>query len=369
VLGGRAMEIVHEPADIERYMREAVKVSNDSPVLLDRFLNDATEIDVDAVADGPRVIVGGIMEHVEQAGVHSGDSACSLPPFTLSPAVQAEIERQTIALARALSVVGLMNVQFAIQGDAIFVLEVNPRASRTVPFVSKATGVPLAKVAARAMAGNSLSAQGVVVRSDLPYYSVKEAVFPFIKFPGADTILGPEMKSTGEVMGIGHTFSEAFLKSQAAAGQRLPGFGKVFISVRDADKPPIVEIARSLARLDFALFATRGTAAALAAAGIEVTPVNKVAEGRPNVVDMIKNGDFALIINTVEARPSAVRDSYAIRHSALEARVTYYTTVAGAKAACAGLLGAHEVRPYRLQRLHASIAPTSNQTRQKESVT
>jgi carbamoyl-phosphate synthase large subunit len=369
VLGGRAMEIVHEPADLERYMREAVKVSNDSPVLLDRFLNDATEIDVDAVSDGRRVIVGGIMEHVEQAGVHSGDSACSLPPFSLKPEVQAEIERQTIALARALNVVGLMNVQFAIQRDAIYVLEVNPRASRTVPFVSKATGVPLAKVAARAMAGKSLAEQNVSVRNDLPYYSVKEAVFPFIKFPGADTILGPEMKSTGEVMGIGHTFSEAFLKSQAAAGQRLPGFGKVFISVRNADKPPIVEIARSLARLDFSLFATRGTAAALAAAGIEVTAVNKVAEGRPNVVDMIKNGDFSLIINTVEDRPSAVRDSYAIRHSALEARVTYYTTVAGAKAACAGLLGAHEMRPYRLQRLHASLAPSSNETRHKDVVT
>jgi carbamoyl-phosphate synthase large subunit len=369
VLGGRAMEIVHQPADLERYMREAVKVSNDSPVLLDRFLNDATEIDVDAVSDGSSVMIGGIMEHVEQAGVHSGDSACSLPPFSLEPHVQAEIGRQTVALARALNVVGLMNVQFAIQRKVIYVLEVNPRASRTVPFVSKATGTPLAKVAARCMAGKSLAAQRVREAVELPYYAVKEAVFPFIKFPGADTILGPEMKSTGEVMGVGHTFSEAFLKSQAAAGQRLPTFGKVFLSVRNSDKAPIVEIARSLARLDFSLFATRGTAAALTAAGIEVTPVNKVAEGRPHVVDMIKNGDFSLIINTVEERLSAVRDSYAIRHAALEARVTYYTTVAGAKAACAGLFGAHELQPYCLQRLHASLLPAGAEMSQKDAVT
>jgi carbamoyl-phosphate synthase large subunit len=369
VLGGRAMEIVHQPADLERYMREAVKVSNDSPVLLDRFLNDATEIDVDAVSDGSSVMIGGIMEHVEQAGVHSGDSACSLPPFSLEPHVQAEIGRQTVALARALNVVGLMNVQFAIQRMVIYVLEVNPRASRTVPFVSKATGTPLAKVAARCMAGKSLAAQRVREAVELPYYAVKEAVFPFIKFPGADTILGPEMKSTGEVMGVGHTFSEAFLKSQAAAGQRLPTFGKVFLSVRNSDKAPIVEIARSLARLDFSLFATRGTAAALTAAGIEVTPVNKVAEGRPHVVDMIKNGDFSLIINTVEERLSAVRDSYAIRHAALEARVTYYTTVAGAKAACAGLFGGHELQPYCLQRLHASLLPAGAEMSQKDAVT
>jgi carbamoyl-phosphate synthase large subunit len=356
VLGGRAMEIVHHPSDLERYMREAVKVSNDSPVLLDRFLNDATEVDVDAVSDGRQVIVGGIMEHVEQAGVHSGDSACSLPPFSLRPEVQVELKRQTLALARALNVVGLMNIQFAIQAETIFVLEVNPRASRTVPFVSKATGVALAKVAARCMAGKRLADQGIVERLDLPYYAVKEAVFPFIKFPGADTILGPEMKSTGEVMGIGHTFSEAFLKSQSAAGQRLPARGKVFISVRNGDKASVIDIARSLARLDFDLYATRGTAAAIAAAGVAVTAVNKVAEGRPNVVDMIKNGDFSLIINTVDESRAAIRDSYAIRHAALEARVTYYTTVAGARAACAGLLGAHEIRPYRLQRLHANLA-------------
>jgi carbamoyl-phosphate synthase large subunit len=355
VLGGRAMEIVHEPSDLDRYMREAVKVSNDSPVLLDRFLNDATEVDVDAVSDGTHVVIGGIMEHVEEAGVHSGDSACSLPPFSLEHEVQDEIARQTVALAKALNVVGLMNVQFAIQEDTIYVLEVNPRASRTVPFVSKATGVPLAKVAALCMVGRSLQSQRLPQSLVPPYFSVKEAVFPFIKFPGADTILGPEMKSTGEVMGIGHSFSEAFLKSQAAAGQRLPSSGKVFISVRDSDKPATVEIARALARLEFSLHATRGTAAALTAAGIEVTAVNKVKEGRPNVVDMIKNGDFSLIINTVEDRRSAVRDSYAIRHAALEGRVTYYTTVAGARAACVGLLGAHEFRPYRLQRLHAGL--------------
>jgi carbamoyl-phosphate synthase large subunit len=356
VLGGRAMEIVHQPSDLERYMREAVKVSNDSPVLLDRFLNDAIEVDVDAVSDGERVVIGGIMEHVEEAGVHSGDSACSLPPFSLSAEVQDEIERQTVALSRALNVVGLMNVQFAIQAGTIFVLEVNPRASRTVPFVSKATGVPLAKVAARCMAGRSLPSQGVTGKVVPPYYSVKEAVFPFIKFPGADTILGPEMKSTGEVMGVGESFSEAFIKSQAAAGQRLPTSGKVFLSVRRADKEPLVEIARSLSSLGYALFATRGTAQVLTAAGIAVTSVNKVAEGRPNVVDMIKNGDFALIINTVEERSSAIRDSYAIRHAALEARLAYFTTVAGARAAATGLLGAHEFKPYQLQRLHRGLA-------------
>jgi carbamoyl-phosphate synthase large subunit len=359
VLGGRAMEIVHEPADLARYMREAVKVSNDSPVLLDRFLNDAIEVDVDAVSDGVAVVVGGIMEHIEQAGVHSGDSACSLPPYSLSAEIQTELERQSDALARALHVVGLMNVQFAIQGGDIYVLEVNPRASRTVPFVSKATGVPLAKIAARCMAGRTLEAQKVPARIVPPYFSVKEAVFPFIKFQGADTILGPEMKSTGEVMGVGNTFSEAFVKSQVAAGQKLPASGKVFISVRNADKPKLIEIARSLARLDYSLYATRGTAAAIGGAGIDVITVNKVTEGRPNVVDMIKNGDFSLIINTVEERRSAIQDSYAIRHAALQGRVTYYTTIAGARAAVAGLLGAHELRPYRLQRLHANLAAPS----------
>jgi carbamoyl-phosphate synthase large subunit len=355
VLGGRAMEIVHEQADLERYMREAIKVSNDSPVLLDRFLNDATEVDVDAISDGKEVMIGGVMEHIEQAGVHSGDSACSLPPFSLSPEIQDELRRQTVAMARALKVVGLMNVQFAIQNDVVFVLEVNPRASRTVPFVSKATSLPLAKIAARCMAGKSLAAQGVTAEVVPPYYSVKEAVFPFLKFPGADTILGPEMKSTGEVMGIGHTFAEAFLKSQMASGERLPSTGKVFLSVRDSDKERTVEVARSLHQLGFTLLATRGTAAAIAAAGLPVAPVNKVAEGRPHIVDMIKNGEIALIVNTVEDRRAAIRDSYSIRRAALQQRVSLFTTLAGARAGCTGIEQAQELRAYSVQSLHAHL--------------
>ncbi|HVS27807.1 MAG TPA: carbamoyl-phosphate synthase large subunit [Burkholderiales bacterium] len=355
VLGGRAMEIVHEQGDLERYMREAVKVSNDSPVLLDRYLTDAIEVDVDAVCDGKRVLIGGIMEHIEQAGVHSGDSACSLPPFSLSNALQDELRRQTTAMAHALKVVGLMNVQYAIQGDTVYVLEVNPRASRTVPFVSKATGLPLAKIAARCMVGRTLEEQGVTQEVIPPYYSVKEAVFPFIKFPGVDSILGPEMKSTGEVMGVGATFAEAFVKSQIAAGEKLPSSGRVFISVRNADKPRTVEIAQILQNLGFSLVATRGTAATLAAAGIKVTPVNKVAEGRPHIVDMIKNGEIDLIINTVEDK-RAVHDSYSIRHAALQRRVTYYTTLAGARAACTGIQHMREMRPYELQGLHRGLA-------------
>ena len=356
VLGGRAMEIVHEARDLERYMREAVKVSNESPVLLDRFLNDATEVDVDAVSDGETVLIGGIMEHIEQAGVHSGDSACSLPPFSLPAELQDELRRQTVVMARALKVVGLMNVQFAIQGGTVYVLEVNPRASRTVPYVSKATGLPLAKIGARCMVGNSLTEQGAEKEVVPHYYSVKEAVFPFIKFPGADSILGPEMKSTGEVMGVGMTFPEAFVKSQLAAGERLPQSGKVFISVRQSDKPKVVEIARTLADLGFGLYATRGTAAYLAEAGLKVAPVNKVAEGRPHVVDMIKNGEIALIINTVEDRRSAIHDSYSIRHAALQGRITYYTTLAGARAACTGIQHMRELRPYDLQGLHRALS-------------
>ncbi|MGH8742647.1 MAG: carbamoyl-phosphate synthase large subunit, partial [Burkholderiales bacterium] len=355
VLGGRAMEIVHQQSDLERYMREAVKVSNDSPVLLDRYLIDAIEVDVDAVCDGKQVLIGGIMEHIEQAGVHSGDSACSLPPFSLSTALQDELRRQTAAMAHALKVVGLMNVQFAIQGDTVYVLEVNPRASRTVPFVSKATGLPLAKIAARCMVGRTLKEQGMTQEVTPPYYSVKEAVFPFIKFPGADTILGPEMKSTGEVMGVGATFAEAFVKSQIAAGEKLPASGRVFISVRNSDKPRTVEIAQVLQNLGFALVATRGTATTLAAAGIKVTPVNKVAEGRPHIVDMIKNGEIDLIINTVEDM-RAVHDSYSIRRAALQRRVTYYTTLAGARAACTGIQYMQEMRPYVLQGLHRGLA-------------
>jgi carbamoyl-phosphate synthase large subunit len=362
VLGGRAMEVVHEKADLERYMREAIKVSNDSPVLLDRFLNDAIEVDVDAVSDGTSVIIGGVMEHIEQAGVHSGDSACSLPPFSLGPELQDELRRQTIAMARALKVVGLMNVQFAIQGGVVYVLEVNPRASRTVPFVSKATSLPLAKIAARCMAGQSLASQGVRAEVVPPYYSVKEAVFPFIKFPGADTILGPEMKSTGEVMGVGATFAEAFVKSQMATGERLPSSGKVFLSVRDSDKPRVIEIARSLSKLGFTLLATRGTAAAVAAAGLSVTPVNKVGEGRPHIVDMIKNAEIAMIVNTVEDRRAAIRDSYAIRRAALQQRVSLFTTLAGARAGCTGLEQAQELRAYSVQGLHGSLAATATET-------
>ncbi len=362
VLGGRAMEIVHEQSELERYMREAVKVSNDSPVLLDRFLNDATEVDVDAICDGKDVLIGGIMEHIEQAGVHSGDSACSLPPFSLSPAVQDELRRQTVAMAHALKVVGLMNVQFAIQknpeaggADVIYVLEVNPRASRTVPFVSKAIGQPLAKIAARCMAGISLAEQKRLHEVVPPYFCVKEAVFPFIKFPGADTILGPEMKSTGEVMGVGATFGEAFFKSQLGAGDRLPVSGNVFVSVRDPDKQAVVPIARELIALGFQLIATRGTASALMAAGIAVTAVNKVAEGRPHVLDMIKNGEISLIVNTVEDKRAAVRDSYAIRRAALQSRITVYTTLAGARAACTGMQQSRDLQAYDLQGLHARI--------------
>jgi carbamoyl-phosphate synthase large subunit len=365
VLGGRAMEIIHAQPDLERYMRAAEEMSKTyperMPILLDRFLNDAIEVDVDAVSDGKQVIIGGIMEHVEEAGVHSGDSACSLPPFSLSQLMQDELRRQTVAMAKALNVVGLMNVQFAIQnntkaGGTVYVLEVNPRASRTVPFVSKATGVPLAKIAARCMAGQSLAQQGITHEVIPPYYSVKEAVFPFIKFPGVDTILGPEMKSTGEVMGVGETFAEAFVKSQLAASVKLPKEGKVFISVREDDKSGAVEIASALAKLGFAILATRGTAAAISAAGVAVTMVNKVAEGRPHIVDMIKNGEVSLIVNTVDSKPSVMRDSYSIRHAALQGRVTYYTTLAGARAACVGMQHLTELRVYDLQGQHQRLA-------------
>ncbi len=354
VLGGRAMEIVRAEEDLQRYMREAVKVSNDSPVLLDRFLSNAVEVDVDAVSDGEMVVIGGIMEHIEQAGVHSGDSACSLPPYNLSRALQDEIRRQTIAMARALNVIGLMNVQFAIQNETVYVLEVNPRASRTVPFVSKATGVQLAKVAARCMAGTSLVEQGVVDEIIPPYYSVKEAVFPFAKFQGVDTLLGPEMKSTGEVMGIGETFAEAFVKSQLAAGVKLPQGGQAFLSVRNADKVKIVEIGAELLALGFVLVATRGTAAALQTAGLAVRVVNKVAEGRPHVVDMIKNNEINFIVNVVDDKRAA-RDSVEIRRVALAQRVTYYTTLEGARAACIGMRAMSELTVYDLQQLHGRV--------------
>jgi len=361
VLGGRAMEIVHAPQDLERYMKEAVKVSNDSPVLLDRFLNDAIEVDVDAICDGREVLIGGIMEHIEQAGVHSGDSACSLPPYSLSPALQDELRRQTVEMARGLSVVGLMNVQFAIQGNeqdgqVVYVLEVNPRASRTVPYVSKATGRPLAKIAARCMVGRTLAEQGIAGEIVPPYFSVKEAVFPFIKFPGVDTILGPEMKSTGEVMGVGQTFGEAFVKSQLAAGVKLPAAGRVFVSVRNGDKPRAIETARMLHELGFQIVATRGTAAAISAAGIPVTAVNKVAEGRPHIVDMLKNDEIAMVINTVEDKKSAIHDSYVIRRAALNDEVPTFTTIAGARAAVIGLKAMSELMPYPVQGLHSRLS-------------
>ncbi|MGQ0653819.1 MAG: carbamoyl-phosphate synthase large subunit, partial [Betaproteobacteria bacterium] len=354
VLGGRAMEIVHWQADLERYMREAVKVSNDSPVLIDRYLSDAIEVDVDCICDGRDVMIGGIMEHVEQAGVHSGDSACCLPPHSLASHVEREIRRQTAQMARALKVVGLMNVQYAIQKDTVYVLEVNPRASRTVPYVSKATGIPLAKVAARCMAGRTLKEQKIEEVTP-SYFSVKEAVFPFARVPGVDPILGPEMKSTGEVMGVGETFGEAFVKSQLAAGVRLPSSGRAFISVRDGDKHAAVQVARELLDLGFTLLATRGTAGVLGSHGMPVTMVNKVAEGRPHIVDMIKNGEVAFIVNTVEATRTAASDSRSIRTYALQRRVTYFTTVAGAKAACAGMKHLARLEPYRLQELHAKL--------------
>ncbi len=363
VLGGRAMEIVHEQRDLERYMREAVKVSNESPVLLDRFLNDATEVDVDALSDGEQVIIGGIMEHIEQAGVHSGDSACSLPPYTLSAALQDELRRQTEAMARALDVVGLMNVQFAIQGEGddavVYVLEVNPRASRTVPFVSKACSLPLAKIAARCMAGQKLVDQGVQAEIVPAYYSVKEAVFPFVKFPGVDTILGPEMKSTGEVMGVGRSFAEAFVKSQIAAGVKLPTKGTAFISVKPTDRPAAVEVAHALNELGFSLVATRGTASAIEVAGIPVRIVNKVNEGRPHVVDLIKNGEVCLVINTVEEKRQAIMDSRSIRTSALAAKLTVYTTIEGARAACMGMRHLEGLEVYSLQSLHAELNQAS----------
>ena len=361
VLGGRAMEIVHEQRDLERYMREAVKVSHDSPVLLDRFLNDAIECDVDCLRDPLGVtFIGGVMEHIEQAGVHSGDSACSLPPYSLGAQTVTEIKRQTAAMAQALNVVGLMNVQFAIQNidgqDVIYVLEVNPRASRTVPFVSKATGIQLAKVAARCMVGQSLASQGIAAEVTPPYFSVKEAVFPFVKFPGVDTILGPEMKSTGEVMGVGKTFGEAFVKSQMGAGTKLPRAGKVFISVKNGDKPRAIEVARELAAMGFVLCATKGTAASINAAGVSCAIVNKVAEGRPHIVDMLKNNEIALVINTVEERRNAIADSRQIRTSALLARVTTFTTIAGADAAVEGMKHMDQLGVISVQEMHAQLA-------------
>ncbi len=368
VLGGRAMEIVHGDKDLERYMREAVKVSEKSPVLLDRFLDDAVEVDVDCIADGSATMIGGIMEHVEQAGIHSGDSACSLPPYSLPAALQDELRRQTAVMAKALGVVGLMNVQFAIQGDVeawraddaskatVYVLEVNPRASRTVPFVSKATGQPLAKIAARCMVGRKLSDQpGVVGEVVPPYFSVKEAVFPFNKFPGVDPILGPEMRSTGEVMGSGGTFGEAMLKSQLGAGSKLPTSGAVCITVKNGDKVRAVAVAKDLDALGYTIVATKGTGAAIAEAGIPVKLVNKVKDGRPHIVDMLKAGEIQLVFTTVDETRTAIADSRHIRQAALAHRVTYYTSMAGCEAAVEGLKHRDDLEVMSLQEMHALL--------------
>jgi len=351
VLGGRAMEIVFDEIELARYMKYAVRVSNESPVLLDRFLEDAIEVDVDAICDGRDVLIGGIMEHIEQAGVHSGDSACSLPPYTLSQSTQDRMRVQMAQMAHGLNVVGLMNAQFAIKGDDIYILEVNPRASRTVPFVSKAIGLALAKVAARCMVGTSLAAQGCTREVRPKHYFVKEAVFPFIKFPGVDTVLGPEMKSTGEVMGVGESFGEAYAKAQEGAGTLLPAKGKAMLSVRTADRPRLIRVARDLLALGFSLYATRGTAISVHEAGLPCVIVNKVMEGRPHVVDMIKNREVSFIVNTTEGA-QAIADSSAIRRAALQHKVCYTTTIAGAEATCLALKQLDILSVNRLQDLH-----------------
>ncbi|MDV7210548.1 carbamoyl-phosphate synthase large subunit [Azotobacter beijerinckii] len=354
VLGGRAMEIVYEEDELKRYMREAVQVSNDSPVLLDHFLNCAIEVDIDAVCDGESVVIGAIMQHIEQAGVHSGDSACSLPPYSLPKHIQDEIRVQVGKMALELGVVGLMNVQMAVQGEDIYVIEVNPRASRTVPFVSKCIGTSLAKIAARVMAGKSLAEVGFTREIIPPFFSVKEAVFPFAKFPGVDPILGPEMKSTGEVMGVGDSFAEAFAKAQLGASETLPTGGCAFISVREDDKPFVADVARNLVALGFEVVATAGTARMIEAAGLPVRRVNKVTEGRPHVVDMIKNDEVTLIINTTEGRQS-IADSFSIRRNALQHKICITTTIAGGQAICEALKFGPEKTVRRLQDLHAGI--------------
>jgi carbamoyl-phosphate synthase large subunit len=354
VLGGRAMEIVHSDEDLAAYMDAAIEVSNDSPVLLDRFLDLAIEVDVDCICDGEEVLIGGVMEHIEQAGVHSGDSGCSLPPFSLSEDMQERLHDQVILLASGLDVVGLMNTQFAIQGDNIYLLEVNPRASRTVPFVSKATGVPLAKIAAKAMVGEKLAEQGFVKQRVPPYFSVKEAVFPFIKFPGSDPILGPEMKSTGEVMGVGRSFGEAYAKAQLASGVVLPSQGAALLSVRDRDKDGAVELARILMARGFEIVATHGTAQHLATAGVLCKRANKVREGRPHIVDMIKNGEIDLIVNTTEGK-QAINESLSIRAEAVRQGVTYYTTLGAAVATCTAIEHLDDGEVNRLQDLHKEV--------------
>ncbi|MGI9221302.1 MAG: carbamoyl-phosphate synthase large subunit [Woeseiaceae bacterium] len=355
VLGGRAMEVVHGVEDLAAYMEAAIDVSNDSPVLLDRFLDLATEVDVDCICDGEHVLIGGIMEHIEQAGVHSGDSGCSLPPFSLSEELQQELIEQTIKLAKGLHVVGLMNVQFAIQNNVVYLLEVNPRASRTIPFVSKATGIPLAKIAAKVMVGETLAQQGFVNQRIPEYYSVKEAVFPFIKFPGCDPILGPEMKSTGEVMGVGRSFGEAYAKAQLASGVVLPRQGAALLSVRDRDKEGAVELARILVERGFDIVATHGTAQFLASAGVSCRRANKVREGRPHIVDMIKNHEIEFIVNTTEGK-QAIEESRSIRAEAVRRGVTYYTTLGAAIATCTAIEHLDNSEVNRLQDLHKEVA-------------
>lgn len=353
VLGGRAMQIVYNDDELNKYMREAVSVSDDSPILLDHFLNNAIEVDVDCICDGENVLIGGIMQHVEQAGIHSGDSACSLPAYSLSGEILDEIRKQTRAMAFALGVKGLMNVQFAVQNDIIYVLEVNPRASRTVPFVSKATGQPLAKIAARVMAGETLAELKALEEIVPNKFFVKEAVFPFIKFPGVDTILGPEMRSTGEVMGIGKTFAEAFFKAQLGAGERIPKVGKIFISVIEQDKPGVIAIAKRFQEEGYGLCATSATAKFLSEQGIAVQTVNKVREGRPHIVDAIKNGEIALVINTVNGDPEVIIDSHSIRRTALQQRIPIYTTIAAAQAIAEGIKHIQQFDVYSVQELHS----------------
>ncbi|MDP0381708.1 carbamoyl-phosphate synthase large subunit [Glaesserella parasuis] len=354
VLGGRAMQIVYNDEELNKYMREAVSVSNDSPILLDHFLNNAIEVDVDCICDGENVVIGGIMQHVEQAGIHSGDSACSLPAYSLSGEILDEIRRQTKEMAFALGVKGLMNVQFAAQNDVVYVLEVNPRASRTVPFVSKATGQPLAKIAARVMAGESLAELNALEEVIPQKYFVKEAVFPFIKFPGVDTILGPEMRSTGEVMGVGETFAEAFFKAQLGAGERIPRTGKVFLSVDNNDKPRLLDVAKRLQEQGYGLCATLSTAKFLRENGVAAQIVNKVREGRPHIVDAIKNGEIAMVINTVNGEPEVIADSHSIRRTALQQRVPVYTTIAGADAISYAVEHINEFEVYSVQELHSN---------------
>ncbi|MDE2256994.1 MAG: ATP-grasp domain-containing protein, partial [Xanthomonadaceae bacterium] len=365
VLGGRAMEVVHSDADLKRYITDAVRVSNDSPVLLDRFLDNAVEVDVDIVADATgAVLIGGIMEHIEEAGVHSGDSSCSLPPYSLSPKVQNALRDQVAQMARELKVVGLMNTQFAIQfnneqgeagNETIFILEVNPRASRTVPFVCKAVGVSLAKIAARCMVGRTLADQHATKEVVPKYYSVKEAIFPFLKFQNVDPILGPEMRSTGEVMGVGRNFGAAFARAHEGAGIVAPRLGKVFVSVRDPDKTRLLPVARDLIKRGFSLVATSGTCAYLLDKGLACERINKVLEGRPHIVDMIKNGEIVFIVNTTEGK-QAIADSFSIRREALQQRITYSTTIAGARALLHSLdfRGSGEV--HSLQELHKELA-------------